>query len=44
MQIAAGLHRIGSGPHSSIVNSYLVVTDDGVTVVAKGEDLERFVP
>ena len=36
MQIAAGLHRIGSGPHSSIVNSYLVVTDDGVTVVDAG--------
>jgi glyoxylase-like metal-dependent hydrolase (beta-lactamase superfamily II) len=35
MQIAAGLHRIGSGP-STLVNSYLVVDEGGVTVVDAG--------
>jgi glyoxylase-like metal-dependent hydrolase (beta-lactamase superfamily II) len=32
MKIADGLHRIGS----DVVNSYLVVTDDGVTVIDAG--------
>ena len=32
MKIAPGLHRIGS----DVVNSYLVVTGDGVTVIDAG--------
>ena len=37
MQIAPGVHRIGS----DVVNSYLVVTDDGITVVDAGLPLYR---
>ena len=32
MQIASGLHRVGS----DIVNSYLVVGQDGVTIIDAG--------
>src|SRR4051812_31781369 len=35
MKIATGLHRIGSG-ESTLVNSYLVVTEDGITVIDAG--------
>src|SRR5215475_8350502 len=36
MKIADGLHRIGSGPHTTLVNSYLVIEGDEVTVIDAG--------
>jgi hypothetical protein len=32
MQIASGLHRVGS----EIINSYLIVDQDGVTIIDAG--------
>ena len=37
MQIASGLHRVGS----DIVNSYLIVDKDGVTIIDAGLPTRR---